>query len=84
MQFSFSVSFLLLLFIGVLASAEFAQAQLERLRKDRPVEKAAPAETPMDELPAGDFAMALYGVQALEDERPMNRVWVYSFALVLH
>ena len=70
------VSFIILFLIVVLASAEFAQAQLERLRNDRPVEQAAPAETPMVEIPAGEFAMGLDGVQALEDERPMHLLWL--------
>jgi formylglycine-generating enzyme required for sulfatase activity len=84
MRFSPGISCLALLLIGVLASAEFAQAQLERLRQERPVEKAAPAETPMVEIPAGEFAMGLDGMQALEDERPMHRVWVDRFSMDLH
>ena len=76
MRFSLSVTFLVLLLIGMLASAEFAQAQIERLRKDRPVEQVAPADTLMVEIPAGEFAMGSDGGQALEVERPMHRVWV--------
>ena len=72
------------LLIGMLASTELAQAQLERLRKDRPVEQAAPTDTPMVEIPAGEFAMGLDGGKALEDERPMHRVWVGSFSMDLH
>jgi formylglycine-generating enzyme required for sulfatase activity len=84
MRFLLTVSFILLLLIGVLASAEFARAQLDLLRKDRPAEKAAPADTPMVEIPAGEFAMGLDGVQALEDERPMHRLWVDRFSIDLH
>jgi len=84
MWFLLRVSFIILLLIGILASAEFAQAQLEHLRKDRPVEKAASADTPMVEIPAGEFAMGLDGVQALEDERPMHRVWLDRFSMDLH
>ncbi|HSS30608.1 MAG TPA: SUMF1/EgtB/PvdO family nonheme iron enzyme, partial [Nitrospiraceae bacterium] len=84
MQFSLGISFLLLLLMGTLASPEFSQAQLELLRKDRPVEQTAPAETPMVEIPAGEFAMGLDGVQALEDERPMHRVWLDRFSMDLH
>ena len=84
MRFLLRVSFIILLLIGVLASDEFAQAQLERLRKDRPVEQVASAETPMVEIPAGEFAMGLDGMQALEDERPMHRVWVDRFSMDLH
>ena len=78
MRFSLGVSFLVPLLIGMLAGTDFAQAQLERLRKNRPVEQAAPADTPMVEIPAGEFAMGSDGGQALEDERPMHRVWVGS------
>ena len=84
MRFSLRVTFLVLLLIGMLASAEFAQAQIERLRKDRPVEQVAPADTLMVEIPAGEFAMGSDGGQALEDERPMHRVWVGSILMDLH
>ncbi|MGH7182350.1 MAG: formylglycine-generating enzyme family protein, partial [Nitrospiraceae bacterium] len=84
MRFSFGASFLVLFLIGMLASAEFAQAQLERLRKDRPIEQPASAETPMVEIPAGKFAMGSDGVRALEDERPVHRVWLDRFSMDLH
>jgi formylglycine-generating enzyme required for sulfatase activity len=84
MRFSLRISFLLLLLIGVLASADFAHAQLELLRKDRSLQQTAPADTPMVEIPAGEFAMGLDGVQALEDERPLHRVWVDRFSMDLH
>ena len=48
-------------FLALLACTDIAQAQLERLRKDRPVEQAALAETPMVEIPAGEFAMGSDG-----------------------
>src|SRR6267142_2167155 len=56
--------------------APFSEAQLDRLRKSKALDTTAVAETPMVEIPAGEFAMGLDGVQALEDERPMHRVWV--------
>ena len=71
-------------FLALLACTDIAQAQLERLRKDKPVEQAAPADIPMVEIPAGEFAMGLDGMQALEDERPMHRVWVGHFSMDLH
>ena len=61
-----------------------ASAQLDRLRKSKALDTTAVAETPMVEIPAGKFAMGLDGVQALEDERPMHRVWVGSFSMDLH
>lgn len=58
-----------------------SHAQLERLRKNRPVEQAAPVEAPMVEIPAGEFVMGFDGTQALEDERPAHRVWVDAYAI---
>jgi len=84
MRFSLRVSFLVLFLIGMLASTELAQAQLELLRKNRPVEQAVPAETPMAEIPPGEFAMGSDGVRALEDERPVHRVWLDRFSMDLH
>jgi formylglycine-generating enzyme required for sulfatase activity len=84
MRFSSGVSCLALVLIGLLACTDSAQAQLERLRKDRLVEQAAQADTPMVEIPAGEFAMGSDGVRALEDERPMHRVWLDRFSMDLH
>ncbi len=84
MGFSLRFSFLVLLLSGMFASAELAQAQLELLRKNRPVEQAVPPETPMVEIPAGEFAMGSDREQALEDERPMHAVWVDRFSMDLH
>ena len=79
MRFLLGVSFLIPFLIGLFLSSDSAEAQLERLRKDRLVEQTAPAETPMVEIPAGEFAMGLDGMQALEDERPQHRVWLQTF-----
>ena len=61
-----------------------ANAQLDRLRKSKALDTTAVAETPVVEIPAGEFAMGLDGVQALEDERPLHRVWVGSFSMDLY
>jgi len=84
MRFLLGISFLIPLLIGLLISNDLAQAQLERLRKNGPVEQAAPAETPMAEIPAGEFAMGLDGMQALEDERPKHQVWLPAFFIDIH
>jgi formylglycine-generating enzyme required for sulfatase activity len=84
MRFSLRVSILVPLLISMLASTDSAQAQLESLRKNRPVEQAAPAITPMVEIPAGEFTMGLDGMQALEDERPKHQVWLPVFFMDLH
>jgi formylglycine-generating enzyme required for sulfatase activity len=84
MRFLLGISFLITLLIGLLISNDLAQAQLERLRKNGPVEQAAPAETPMAEIPAGEFAMGLDGMQALEDERPKHQVWLPAFFIDIY
>ncbi|MEP6933878.1 MAG: SUMF1/EgtB/PvdO family nonheme iron enzyme, partial [Nitrospirota bacterium] len=84
MRFSLGVSILAPLLICMLASTDFAQAQLEHLRKNRPVEQAAQTETPMAKIPAGEFAMGMDGMQALEDERPKHQVWLPNFFMDLH
>jgi formylglycine-generating enzyme required for sulfatase activity len=68
----------------MLVSNDSAEAQLESLRKNRPVEQAAPTETPMVEIPEGLFTMGLDGIQALEDERPRHQVWLPAFFMDLH
>ncbi|MCG3778130.1 MAG: Serine/threonine-protein kinase pkn1 [Nitrospira sp.] len=78
------LSSLLPLLIAMLASADCAQAQLDRLRKNRPVEQAIVAETPMVTISEGMFAMGSDGRQALEDERPKHQVWLPSFFMDLY
>ena len=77
------VAFLsILLFLTV--TAAFSEAQLEGLRKSKSFDLTAIAETPMVEIPAGEFAMGLDGMQALEDERRQHRVWLLTFFIDLH
>lgn len=61
-----------------------APAQLDRLRRSKALELQPPAETPMVVIPAGEFVMGSDGGQALEDERPMHRVWIDRFSMDLH
>jgi len=61
-----------------------SQAQLDRLRKSKSFMSTPPAETPMVEIPAGEFMMGSDGSQALEDERPSHRVWLDAFSIDLH
>ena len=72
---------ILLFLIDTIPSSE---AQLERLRKSKALDRAGITETPMVEIPAGEFAMGLDGMQALEDERPQHRVWLPTFYIDLH
>ena len=61
-----------------------ANAQLDRLRRSKALEPLPTADTPMVEIPAGEFAMGSDGGQALEDERPLHRIWLDSFSMDLH
>src|SRR5215470_17947080 len=61
-----------------------ASAQIDRLRKSKALNTTAVVETPMVEIPAGEFTMGLDGMQALEDERPKHQVWLPAFFMDLH
>lgn len=84
MKFLPGTALLISLLIGLFIGNDLAQAQLERLRKGGPVEQVASAETPLVEIPAGEFAMGLDGMQALEDERPKHQVWLPAFFIDLY
>ena len=84
MRFLPGVSLLVPLLIGMLLINDFAEAQLELLRKNRPVEQPPIAETPMVEIPEGLFTMGFDGTLALEDERPKHQVWLPAFFMDLH
>lgn len=84
MRFLLGVSFLVPLLIGMFVISDSAQAQLEVLRKNRPIEQPSTADIPMVEIPEGLFAMGLDGMQALEDERPKHQVWLPVFFIDLH
>ena len=77
------MAFLSILLI-LTVTAPFSEAQLDQLRKSKALEQQHTAETPMVEIPAGEFAMGLDGMQALEDERPQHRVWLQAFYIDLH
>lgn len=76
--------FSILLLLDTTISVHFAEAQLDRLRRSKALDQASASDTPMVEIPAGEFAMGSDGGQALEDERPMHRVWVGSVSMDLH
>jgi len=62
----------------------FGHAQLDRLRKSKTLEPTSVPETPMVEISEGVFSMGFDGTQALEDERPLHRVWLDAFAMDLY
>lgn len=74
---------LTILFV-ILGLASLGQAQLDRLRKSKPMEPTPASETPMVLIPAGPFEMGAAGTQALEDERPRHRVTLDAFQMDLY
>lgn len=72
---------LVLLTIG---HATICHAQLDQLRKSKTIEVTTVSDTPMVEIPEGEFTMGFDGTQALEDERPSHRPWLATFAIDLH
>lgn len=74
----FALSLVLLLVVAVL---EPTSAQLDRLRKSKPLVPPAVGDTPMVDIPEGDFMMGRDGNEALEDERPGHRVWLDAFTI---
>lgn len=78
MEFSrFIGAAVLILFILLLAHS--SPAQLDRLRRSKSLEPVA--DNPVVEIPAGEFVMGFEGTQALEDERPLHRVWLEAFSI---
>jgi formylglycine-generating enzyme required for sulfatase activity len=59
---------------------ELCYAQLDRLRKSKTLDLSV-TETPMAEVPAGEFTMGFDGTQGLEDERPGHRIWLDAFSI---
>jgi formylglycine-generating enzyme required for sulfatase activity len=70
--------------IVLLCDVTVSKAQLDRLRKSNSFKTTPAAESPMIEIPAGEFMMGSDGTQALEDERPSHRVWLDTFSMDLH
>ena len=72
--------------IGILLvfDVTVSEAQLDRLRKSKSLTTMPSVETPMVEVPAGEFMMGADGTQALEDERPSHRVWLDGFSIDLY
>ena len=64
--------------------ATVGHTQLDRLRKSKALESTVVPETPMVDISEGIFPMGFDGTQALEDERPLHRVWLDAFAMDLY
>ncbi|HKW86797.1 MAG TPA: formylglycine-generating enzyme family protein [Nitrospiraceae bacterium] len=64
--------------------ATVGHTQLDRLRKSKALEPTVVPETPMVDISEGIFSMGFDGTQALEDERPLHRVWLDAFAMDLY
>jgi formylglycine-generating enzyme required for sulfatase activity len=65
-------------------SLGIAHAQLDRLKKFKKEAEIIASETPLVDIPEGVFSMGFDGTQALEDERPLHRVWLDAFSMDLH
>jgi formylglycine-generating enzyme required for sulfatase activity len=74
----------ILLLLDTMIFIHFSEAQLDRLRRSKPLELQPTAETPMVEISEGPFTMGFDSTQALEDERPKHQVWLPSFFIDLH
>lgn len=72
------------LFLLSTIGASPLSAQLDRLRKARSAEHVPAADTPMVEIPAGEFMMGRDGSEALADERPLHSVWLDTFWIDVH
>lgn len=59
-------------------------AQLDRLKQFKGQSPTAVAEPPMVTIAEGPFDMGFNGIKALEDERPLHRVWLSTFSMDLH
>ncbi|HJT22847.1 MAG TPA: formylglycine-generating enzyme family protein [Nitrospira sp.] len=70
--------------LSLLLPALTVSAQLDRLRKSKTFEPVSVPDTPMVEIPAGEFIMGFDGTQALEDERPAHKPWLDAFSMDLH
>jgi formylglycine-generating enzyme required for sulfatase activity len=73
-----------LLLIPILLWSSSSMAQLDRLRRSKSPEPSVVQDAPMVAIPEGVFAMGFDGTQALEDERPLHRVWLDAFSIDLH
>jgi formylglycine-generating enzyme required for sulfatase activity len=82
MSHCFRVVALLLSLISLPGSP--ASAQLDRLKKSKALSPTAAAETPTVTVSEGPFDMGSNARQALEDERPLHRVWLSAFSIDLH
>ena len=67
-----------------LAGGDSAQAQLDRLRKQRSPFPPPVHATPSIVIPEGEFLMGAGGADALEDEKPQHPVWLERFEIDLH
>ena len=70
--------------LTVFGWATVCHTQLDRLRKPKALEPTMLPETPMVDISEGIFSMGFDGIQALEDERPLHRVWLDAFAMDLY
>ena len=58
-----------------------ADAQLDKLRKQKQEAAARGDDAPMVAIPAGEFWMGVDGMIGLEDEKPRHKVWLDAYRM---
>jgi formylglycine-generating enzyme required for sulfatase activity len=61
-----------------------ADAQLDKLRKQKREAAVQGDEAPMAVIPAGEFWMGVDGMIGLEDEKPRHKVWLDAYSMDLY
>ena len=61
-----------------------ADAQLDKLRKQKREAAVQGNDAPMAVIPAGEFRMGVDGMIGLEDERPRHKVWLDAYSMDLY
>ena len=78
------VLFGFLIILLVTAWALPANAQLDKLRKQKKEADVQGGNAPMAVIPAGEFRMGVDGMIGLEDERPRHKVWLDAYSMDLY
>ncbi len=74
----------LALLCGCVAWGDPVDAQLDRLRGQKPPALPPVSDTPSMVIPEGEFLMGGGGADALEDEKPQHPVWLDRYDIDLH
>jgi formylglycine-generating enzyme required for sulfatase activity len=72
------------LLLAIMAWIEPADAQLEKLRKQKKDAAIRGDDAPMAAIPAGEFWMGVDGMIGLEDEKPRHKVRLDAYSMDLY